>query len=138
MEHIKLLSQYLNLALNTAEKELLIDMLSSTDNLISNGGVIQSPVISLEQDKEIPKKEVESCIKETFYSLSRRKIKYSVIKKRLMIQRPKKINKLENAIKQIGEGEGGFSDLIVKQIVENLIHDKVLDINASNELVWLK
>lgn len=133
MHHIDSLFEFLSNSLNNSEKEYLASKLNSDLSLDLKLVKSEPEQIIHSMDKDD-----YSAPKEEFLTQSKRVIKYQVIKRKLLVQKPKTHQKLENAIKQIGQADGGFSDATVKNIIFELTGDKILII-ADNELVnWLK
>lgn len=133
MHHIDSLFEFLSNSLNDPEKEYLASKLNADLSL-------DLKLVKSEPEKIIHsmEKDAYSAPNEEFLTQTKRVIKYQVIKRKLLVQKPKTHQKLENAIKQIGQADGGFSDVAVKNIISELTGDKILII-VDNELVnWLK
>lgn len=139
MKHIDAFFEYINHALNEHEKAYLIKLLDKESQV----GGAESPTtvvldqmstkaVSLGQSPDVAR------IQSEFTTLSKRSVKFSAIKKNLLIQKPKSLLKLHNFIKHIGQGDGGFSDTVINKIVENLTLDHVLKIDESQNVQWLK
>lgn len=138
MKHIESLSNYFNHVLTFEEKKYLIELLSNTKykKMTIKDGFIND-LESLHEQSGLMVKEVDK-VEEDFLTLNRRIIKYATIRKKILIQKPKKLSTLKNAIKQIGGAEGGFSELTINNIVQNLVQEKILNINTSDEIEWLR
>ena len=130
MKHIKALNEYINQTLTFSEKEYLIDLLQEG---LHEGEAHDKQCLPATREAE----EMVQ-IKPEFYTLSKRVIKYGVIQKKLLIQKPKTLLKLINSVKQIGQGDGGFSVSTVDNIIENLVQNSVLKIDSSENVEWLK
>lgn len=139
MKHIDAFFEYINHALNEHEKAYLIKLL---DKEKQGGGSEKLPTVVLDHVSakvaSLVQSPDEARIQSEFTTLSKRSVKYSTIKKNLLIQKPKSLLKLQNFIKHIGQGDGGFSDTVINKIVENLTLDHVLKINESQNVQWLK
>lgn len=138
MKHIESLSNYFNHVLTFEEKKYFIELLSDTkDTKMKIKDDCINDLESLHEHSGSMIKEVDK-VEEDFPTLSRRIIKYATVRKKLLIQKPKKLNKLKNAIKQIGGAEGGFSELTINNIVESLVQEKILNIHTSDDIEWLR
>lgn len=136
MKHIDALIEYINQALNESEKAYLIKHLSSdsdqNDSTNSKLNQICSEPVNLVQSP------ITETLRSEFSTLSKRSVKYSVIKKKLLIQKPKTMIKLHNFIKHIGQSEGGFSEVVIGRIIENLTQEHLLNVDESHSVTWLK
>ena len=136
MKHIDALVEYINQALNESEKAYLIKHLDSDNGQNDSANRILNHVCSG------PVNLVQSPIAETlqseFPTLSKRSVKYLVIKKKLLIQKPKTVITLQNFIKHIGQSEGGFSDVVIGRIIENLTQEHLLKVDEYQSVIWLK
>lgn len=139
MKHIDAFFEYINHALNEHEKAYLIKLLDKDNHVV---GAEKPATVVLDQASAKVASLVQSAdvvrIQSEFTTLSKRSVKFSAIKKNLLIQKPKSLLKLQNFIKHIGQGDGGFSDTVTNKIVENLTLDHVLKIDESQNVQWLK
>ena len=100
MKHIESLVEYINQALNEPEKEYLIELLTIPDSSKESHEAAENEN-SLSPEKPFStEKQPHNPVIEEFYTQNRRVIKFSVIKKKLMIQKPKTLVKLKNVVKK--------------------------------------
>lgn len=134
VKHVDALFDFLVQTLSDSERSYLVSKLT----LITDDGIKTKENIIENDFTSIGKELIVHQTKEEFFTLTKRLIKYSVIKKKLLVQKPKAIQKLRNFIKQIGQCEGGFSDAIIENIISELIKDEVLNLGDSETVNWLK
>lgn len=139
MKHIDALYEYINHALNEKEKAYLIKLLEK-ENRVDIPVKLGNDVLGRENDssKAASQSPVAIPLQSEFLTLTKRTVKFGVIKKNILIQKPKTLLKLQNFIKHIGQAEGGFSDAVIHKIIENLTLDHVLIVDESQNVNWLK
>ncbi|MPS92821.1 hypothetical protein [Comamonas sp.] len=128
MEKINLLSNFLVQTLNTEEINYLISELTHISNK-------QFMVVSDNNNStncEGLKKPL------TLLSLTKREIDYKRIKIKLLVQKPKTVEKLKNSINQISKSDGGFSDEMINLIINELVVENIINLSSGNEIIWRK
>lgn len=136
MKHVEALNDYINHALKPSEKEYLIKLLN--EGLSERVAAAKSCMPEMSDSVEAKHEPVIAPTLLDFFTLNKRVIKFTTIKKKLLIQKPKTLIKLRNAVKQIGQGDGGFADSTVNSIVNILIQNNVLTIDGSENVEWLR
>lgn len=132
MKHIDALCEFIDSTLNTNEKAYLISKLSGLGVEVS----VLLPDTSIENTSACI--ESDTYLNTEFITLNKRVVKASIIKRKVLIQKPKTLEKLKNLIKQIAQGDGGFSGVVVSSIIDLLVRDKLFTIDENEELGWLK
>lgn len=134
VKHIDALSEFLVQTLSVSERKYLVSKLS----------IMPDDAFKIEENKTekhlhlVGNEPIVHPANDEFLTLTKRSIKYSVIKKKVLVQKPKAIPKLKNFIKQIGHGEGGFSDSTIENIISVLIKNEVLSLGDTETVNWLK
>lgn len=136
MKHVEVLNDYINHALKPSEKEYLIKLLN--EGLSERVAAAKSCMPEMSDSVEAKHEPVIAPTLLDFFTLNKRVIKFTTIQKKLLIQKPKTLIKLRNAVKQIGQGDGGFADSTVNSIVNILIQNNVLTIDGSENVEWLR
>ncbi|MFX2258434.1 hypothetical protein V6380_16970 [Acinetobacter variabilis] len=136
MKHVEALNDYINHALKPSEKEYLIKLLN--DGLSESVVPAKACVLEMNDSVEAKHEQVIAPTLLEFFTLNKRVIKYAIIQKKLLIQKPKTLLKLRNSVKQIGQGDGGFADSTVNSIIDILIQNNVLTIDSSENVEWLR
>lgn len=128
MEKINLLSHFLVQTLNTEEINYLISELTHISNK-------QFVVVSDNNNST-------NCVglkkPLTLLSLTKREIDYKKIKIKLLVQKPKTVEKLKNSINQISKSDGGFSDEMINLIINELVVENIINLSSENEIIWRK
>lgn len=128
MEKINLLSHFLVQTLNTEEINYLISELRHISNK-------QFVVVSDNNNST-------NCVglkkPLTLLSLTKREIDYKKIKIKLLVQKPKTVEKLKNSINQISKSDGGFSDEMINLIINELVVENIINLSSENEIIWRK
>lgn len=130
MKKIDSLSDFLLNTLSAKELEYLINKLTPLSNSESN--------IKLSNSNQFEIKANETNVINTIYTLSKRELKYGNFKMKLLIQRPKTVQKLINSIQQIAKSDGGLADEMVKIIIKNLETEKIINNINENVIEWLR
>jgi hypothetical protein len=133
-KHIDTLFDFIVQTLSVSERKYLFSKLSlmaDSDVKVENTE-IEKNTVSNELDQ------FSNSYKEDFYTITKRSIKYSVIKKRVLVQKPKTKSKLINFINQIGQAEGGFSESTIDNIISELIKNNILGFDVAETVNWLK
>lgn len=136
MKNVEALSDYINHALKPSEKEYLIKLMS--EGLSEGIAPAKSCVLEMNDSVEVKHEQVIAPTILEFFTLNKRVIKYAIIQKKLLIQKPKTLLKLRNSVKQIGQGDGGFADSTVNNIIGTLNQSNVLTIDSLENVEWLR
>lgn len=128
MEKINLLSHFLVQTLTTEEINYLISELTH----LSNKQFVVVSDNNTSTNCEGLKKSL------TLLSLTKREIDYKKIKIKLLIQKPKTVEKLKNSINQISKSDGGFSDEMINLIINELVVENIIVLSSGNEIIWRK
>lgn len=136
MKNVEALNDYINHALKPSEKEYLIKLMS--EGLSEGIAPAKSCVLEMNDSVEVKHEQVIAPTILEFFTLNKRVIKYAIIQKKLLIQKPKTLLKLRNSVKQIGQGDGGFADSTVNNIIGTLTQSNVLTIDSLENVEWLR
>jgi len=136
MKHVEALNDYINHALNPSEKEYLFKLLN--EGLSERVAPAKSSGLEMNDSFVAKHEQVIAPSLLEFFTLNKRVIKFAIIQKKLLIQKPKTLIKLRNSVKQIGQGDGGFADSTVNSIIDILIQNNVLTIDSLEDVEWLR
>lgn len=129
MEKINLLSNFLVQTLNSEEIGYLISKLKHDSDIL----------FSIETENSISTTSCEGLKKPlTFLTLTKREIEYKKIKLKLLVQKPKSVEKLKNSINQISKNDGGLSDDVINLIIKELEKENIINLSGRNDIIWRK